>query len=113
MKLSAEHASRGKVLRINSTFPYSVVDDILLCKNFMAFLNPLPKQCHVFMIPGKKPFENIAGKGENAGNQHFLLFSQCFLHFPRSNFIFIISFILLSTNVWIWFSKKNCRLVKF
>ena len=22
--------------------------------------------------------ENIAGKGENAGNQHFLLFPQCF-----------------------------------
>ena len=27
----------------------------------------------------KKPFENIAGKGENAGDQHFLLFKQCFL----------------------------------
>ena len=23
-------------------------------------------------------FENIAGKGENAANQHFLLFPQCF-----------------------------------
>ena len=23
--------------------------------------------------------ENIVGKGENAGNQHFLLFPQCFL----------------------------------
>ena len=23
--------------------------------------------------------ENIVGKGENAGNQHFLLFTQCFL----------------------------------
>ena len=29
----------------------------------------------------RKPFENIVGKGENAGNQHFLLFSQCFLPF--------------------------------
>ena len=27
----------------------------------------------------KNPFENIVGKGENAGNQHFLLFPQCFL----------------------------------
>ena len=28
---------------------------------------------------------NIVGKGENAGNQHFLLFPQCFqiLFFPR------------------------------
>ena len=31
-------------------------------------------------------FENIAGKGENAGFQHFLLFPQCFLElsFPGS-----------------------------
>ena len=27
----------------------------------------------------KKSFENIVGKGENAGNQHFLLISQSFL----------------------------------
>ena len=26
----------------------------------------------------RKPFENIVGKGENAGNQHFLLFSTDF-----------------------------------
>ena len=30
----------------------------------------------------KKPFEDIVGKGENTGNQHFLLFPQCFLSFP-------------------------------
>ena len=31
-----------------------------------------------------KRVENIVGKGENAGYQHFLLFSQCFqmLSFP-------------------------------
>ena len=27
----------------------------------------------------EKNLENIVGKGENAGNQHFLLFPQCFL----------------------------------
>ena len=31
----------------------------------------------------KRPFENIAGKGENAGNQRFLLFPQCFQHYQR------------------------------
>ena len=35
------------------------------------------------MTLGKKPFENIVGKGENAGNQHFLLFLQCFRLFTR------------------------------
>ena len=31
--------------------------------------------------PRKRPFENIVGKGENVGNQHFLLFPQCPLAF--------------------------------
>ena len=30
---------------------------------------------------GKKTSQNIEGKGENAGNQHFLLFPQCFVPF--------------------------------
>ena len=36
----------------------------------------------------KKPLENIVGKGENAGNQHFHLFPQCFLLFPKQISIF-------------------------
>ena len=36
----------------------------------------------------KKPSENIVGKGENAGNQHFLLFPQCFLPFQKQISIF-------------------------
>ena len=32
---------------------------------------------------GKTPFENIVGKGENAGKQHFLLYPQCFLSFQK------------------------------
>ena len=35
-----------------------------------------------------KPSENIVGKGENAGNQHFLLFPQCFLPFLNQISIF-------------------------
>ena len=31
------------------------------------------------------PFENIVGKRENTGNQHFLLFPQCFLPYQRQN----------------------------
>ena len=36
----------------------------------------------------RKLFENIVGKGENAGNQHFLLFPRCFLPFPEQTLIF-------------------------
>ena len=31
----------------------------------------------------KGPFEKIVRKGENASYQHFLLFPQCFLSFPK------------------------------
>ena len=31
----------------------------------------------------KKPFENIVGRGEDAGDQHFLLFPQCFQPYQR------------------------------
>ena len=41
---------------------------------------------------GKKALENIVGKGENASNQHFLLFPQCFLPFPEQILIFKLHF---------------------
>ena len=31
----------------------------------------------------QRTFENIVGKGENAGNRHFLLFPQCFQPSPN------------------------------
>ena len=36
----------------------------------------------------KKHFENIVGKGENAGNQLFLPFQLCFIAVPKKNFFF-------------------------
>ena len=45
-------------------------------------LNPLSNN------PKKEAFENIMGKGENAGNQHFLLFPQCFLSYQRQKLLF-------------------------
>ena len=38
------------------------------------------------MTLGKKPFENIVGKRENAGNQHFLLLPKCLLSISNTNF---------------------------
>ena len=43
--------------------------------------NHLPDDTDLQCSWEKKPFENIVGKGENAGNQHFLLFPQCFLSY--------------------------------
>ena len=35
-----------------------------------------------FNDPEQDTLENILGKGENAGNQHFLLYPKCFLPYP-------------------------------
>ena len=47
-------------------------------------------------MPSKeKPFENIVGKGENAGNQHFLLFLTMFSSLSINKFDFFSHIILL------------------
>ena len=51
----------------------------------------------------KKPFENIVGKGENAGNQHFLLSRQCFLLIS----VFKLTFILSPANASNLDQSKN------
>ena len=57
-----------------------------------------------------KPFENIVGKGENAGNQHFLLFPQCFLPFPKQVSFFSVTFILSSANA---FNLDQSKILSF
>ena len=47
----------------------------------------------------KKTFENIVEKVENAGNQHFILFPQCFLPYQRQ-ITTILTFNLLSANIF-------------
>ena len=79
----------------------------------------------------KRSFENIAGKGENAGKQHFLLFPKYFFPFQRQ--ISVFKSLILSANAFnldrseilsfgkelkcrlqfvpIWTSLKFCHLV--
>ena len=78
----------------------------------MFSTEPFTTQSRLLMTLGKKPFENIVGKGENAGNQHFPLFPQCFLPFPKQISIFQPNVICLLQMLLIWTSMKNCRLVK-
>ena len=55
----------------------------------------------------KKAFENIVGRGENAGNQLFLLFPQCFLFLPRQILNCLVTFILSSANAFNLVMSKN------
>ena len=52
-----------------------------------------------FNDPEKKTFKNIAGKGENAGYPHFLLFLLCF--YPS-----LSEFLLLNYTVYLFCSLQ-------
>ena len=54
-------------------------------------------------------FKNNEGKGENAGNQHFLLFPQCFLSFENKLKI-CVTFHLSSADAF--YLGKNCLVCK-
>ena len=64
----------------------------------------------------EQTFENIMEKGENAGNQHFLLFPQCFLSFSnRISISYFNLFCRLQFNIAFNLDHavlKFCRLVK-
>ena len=59
-----------------------------------------------------KASETIVEKGEHAGNQHFLLFQQCFLHFSKQILIFGSHLFCRLQVISIWTRQKFCRLVK-
>ena len=53
-------------------------------------------------------FENIVGKGENAGNQHFLLFPQCFLPIQKKRIsVFKLHLFCPSANAFNLDQGKN------
>ena len=69
-------------------------------------------QSRLLMTLKKKPFDNIVGKGENVGNQHFLLFPHCFLPIPIRISVVMLRCICLVQMLLIWTSPKICCLVK-
>ena len=64
------------------------------------------------MTMGKKPLENIVGKGKKAGNQHFLLFPQCFLAFPKGISISQSHLLCRLQMLLDWTDLKFCHLVE-
>ena len=57
-------------------------------------------------------FENFAGKGENADNQHFLLFPQSFLIYLRQESLFQQQLICRLQMFLIWTSLHICLFEK-
>ena len=53
------------------------------------------------LLMKRKAHENIVGNGENAGNQHFLIFPQMFSIPSKRNFSILATFGLSSANAFI------------
>ena len=65
-------------------------------------------QSRFLMTQTEKPFENIVGKGENGGFQHFLISSRCFLTLPKVIFDFSVT--LLSASA---FNLETPKILSF
>ena len=73
----------------------------------------LPKRSRLLTTLRKNPSKNIVGKGENTGEQHFLLFPQCFLPILKRYFNFFNHFYFVICKCFEFGPvSKFCRLVK-
>ena len=74
-------------------------------------ISSLP-HCPDFKWPCKRiPFENVVGKEENAGYQHFLLFMQCFLPISQRVSVFELHLFCRLQMLEIWTSPKKKKMV--
>ena len=60
-------------------------ENVSLCQRYFTHSHTIPTFNDLVITP----LENIVGKGENAGNQHFLLLPQCFLLFQKG-FLYLL-----------------------
>ena len=53
-----------------------VIAHSLIFSKFSKSFDSFTTQCRLLTTLKKKPYEHIVGKGENAGSQYFLIFTQ-------------------------------------
>ena len=83
----------------------------------LRIFQPFTTQYPLLTTLKKKLVENIVGKGENAGCQHFLLFPQCFQPYQKQKSAIQLLLKLSSANalIWskfLWFGKKLNALLR-
>ena len=83
-----KHHGKRRKCQFPEPFPFLTVFSILSKMNFVIWAT-------FILTLKKKPFENIVGKGENAANQHFVLFPWCFLSCQKHKLGFLATFYLL------------------
>ena len=77
----------------------------------ITMLNTLPT-IPTFNDPKEEGFGKHYGKGENAGNQHFLLFPSCFILYQNEKFSFEQLFFCRLQMLSVWSNPNSCRFLK-
>ena len=81
--------SKNQVSELGPSWPScSIITRLCLkvsCERFYF----ITTQSRLLTTLPKEPFQIIVGKGEIAGDQHFLLFPQCVLPYQRQNLLLI------------------------
>ena len=68
---------------------------------FHRCYNHLPHNDYYrLMTQRKNAIENVVGKGENASNQHFILFPKCFLYYVTHSFPRMSSVLCYSLSIF-------------
>ena len=75
--------------------------NIVISKLFLLGLSTT--QAQLLITLGKTPSAKIVGKGENAGNQHFLLF-PCFQPYQKNHHFMYFNFVVCK-------SKPECNTI--
>ena len=94
----------------NSSFGFETFSEV--CMFEFRIVELFTTQCRLLTTLKKKALKNTVGKGENAGNQVFLLFPQCFLLYQREKSSFWKRWICRLHVLPIWSHPRFCRLVK-
>ena len=102
--LNLKHLQRRKLMWLDFLF-------LRLVERGIAHYLLFQKQSGLFITLKKRPFENIVGIGENTGNQHFLLFPECFLPFLKHITMLQSNILWPLQMLWTWTSLKYCFLV--
>ena len=87
---------KKKILKVG------ILSITILKKKFFEIFNFFTKQSWLLMVLDKNTFENIVGKEEYAGIQHFLLFTQCFLPIPKRISNSNLYLFCRQQMLWIW-----------
>ena len=106
--------AKGKIAHYEQfTFCHNVFQKLLQAKRRNEYqwnkglrLKPITTQSHVLTQRRNKALENMVGKGENPGKQHFLLFQQYFLPFLIQNFTDLHTYCMSSATSFNLYRSK-------